>query len=395
MNINTQIHRLLISTLLLATSVFGQNFEQFLSQALQSSPYLKASALDAHKIKEEGSILLRYKNPSLELEYASFNPDIGSSDNGYRVNYSQDIRLWDVAADKTALNKANIENADASYALKKALFTRDISLFYTQYMQTKKLLILGKQELEIAKKIYDISLARYESGSISEGLKLQAQVDFEMVKSLQNTLDLKSLNTYYKLLGFAGITQDLELDDSHTFNLVSDADTLQNPSVLLYQTQKNQALKEAEVNANSIEWINVFAELENEPEQDIYRLGVNIPLAIFNDKSEEKRISSLKASQAELLVLNEKNRLDIGLIRLQKERVSLLKLNKTNKKILKTELRLLKMYEEGYKIANTSLLQLQDIKNKVIQTREQIIQTDTALNKNAIYTNYNQGNYNE
>ncbi|MDQ7069126.1 MAG: hypothetical protein Q9M40_14850 [Sulfurimonas sp.] len=53
------------------------------------------------------------------------------------------------------------------------------------------------------------------------------------------------------------------------------------------------------------------------------------------------------------------------------------------------------MYEEGYKIANTSLLQLQDIKNKVIQTREQIIQTDTALNKNAIYTNYNQGNYNE
>ncbi|MDQ7069125.1 MAG: hypothetical protein Q9M40_14845 [Sulfurimonas sp.] len=116
-----------------------------------------------------------------------------------------------------------------------------------------------------------------------------------MVKSLQNTLDLKSLNTYYKLLGFAGITQDLELDDSHTFNLVSDADTLQNPSVLLYQTQKTKALKEAEVNANSIEWINVFAELENEPEQDIYRLGVNIPLAIFNDKSEEKKNLEFKS----------------------------------------------------------------------------------------------------
>ena len=56
---------------------------------------------------------------------------------------------------------------------------------------------------------------------------------------------------------------------------------------------------------------------------------------------------------------------------------------------------LLKMFEEGYKIANINLLELQDIKNKVIETKERLIQIKTALNQNAIITNYMQGNYNE
>jgi cobalt-zinc-cadmium efflux system outer membrane protein len=53
------------------------------------------------------------------------------------------------------------------------------------------------------------------------------------------------------------------------------------------------------------------------------------------------------------------------------------------------------MYEDGYEISNINLLQLQDIKNRVIETKRTLIQIHTALNQNAIYTNYTQGSYNE
>ena len=387
--------KIITTLLLLSTIIFAENFEQFLSKALETSPYLKSSALNIEQVSIEGSILSRYKNPKLQVEYSSFEPDLGPSKNGYRLNYSQPIRLWSVGEDKNALTQANIKNADASYMQKRARFIRKLSLLYSNYSQSKKLLALGKQELSIAKKIYDISLARFEGGSIHEGLKLQAQVDFEMVESLQEKLFLSSTNTYFNLLSFAGVNEEIELQENYDFSLKNDFSSTQNPSITLYKAQKNRALKEEKLNSNKIEWINLFTELENEPSQDILRLGVTIPLAIFNDKSEEKSIANLEATQAELLIENENSRLNMKLLRLQKERLSLFKLNEQSKKILKTQEKLLKMYEDAYKIANISLLQLQDIKNKLIQTRRQIIQTDTALNQNAIYTNYNQGSYNE
>ena len=389
------MNKLLLSLILLSTATLAEDFEQFLDKAIKQSPYLKSSALVVEQKKEEGGMLTRYANPNLELEYSSFQPSIGSSDNGYRVSYSQPIRLWSVGDDKEALVEANVHNANANYSQKRALFVRDISLSYSSYLQSKQLVALGQQELQIAKIIYDISLARFESGSISEGLKLQAQVDYEMIDNLQDNLALSSTNIYYKLLKIAGINEEIELDDAYDFKIINSAKNLQNPSIAVIKTQQNQALKSAKLNSNAIEWVNLFAELENEPDQNIYRAGVNIPLAIFNNKSEEKSIAILQATRSELLIKNEQSRLNIEITRLQRERQSLIKLNEKSKNILKTQLRLLKMYEDGYKIANTSLLQLQDIKTKVILTKKMIIKTNTALNQNAIYTNYNQGNYNE
>jgi cobalt-zinc-cadmium efflux system outer membrane protein len=118
-------------------------------------------------------------------------------------------------------------------------------------------------------------------------------------------------------------------------------------------------------------------------------------LAFFNTKSQEKAISRLEAQKSELLLQNEKARLNIETIKFQKEMTSLKSLKRQNEKILQAELELLKMFEEGYKIANINLLELQDIKNKVIETKERLIQIKTALDQNAIYANYMQGNYNE
>jgi cobalt-zinc-cadmium efflux system outer membrane protein len=53
------------------------------------------------------------------------------------------------------------------------------------------------------------------------------------------------------------------------------------------------------------------------------------------------------------------------------------------------------MFEDAYKIANVNLLELQNIKNRVIQTKEALIKIQTAIDQNTITTNYIAGAYNE
>jgi cobalt-zinc-cadmium efflux system outer membrane protein len=385
----------IIMSLLLCTFLSAESFDEFLQKAIKNSPYMESSALAVKQTKEQGNILTRYENPTLELEYSSFEPDIGSNDNGYRIGYSQPIRLWGVSEDKKNLTDANNKNADINYAQKRAIFIRDISLAYTSYSEANKLLNLSDESLSIAKKIYEISIARLESGTISQGIKLQAQVDYEMSKNSKSTLSLAAMDSYYSLLKIAGISKEIELENDYEFKINSNIENIENPTIKVLRSQQYQALSEAQLNSNTVESIDLFAEIENEPEQDVLRVGVNLPLAIFNNRSQEKTIAMLQASRIELLMKNENARLNMDFIRLKKERKALVELNVNNEKILKTQLKLLKMYEDGYKISNINLLQLQDIKHKVIQTKRALIQIYTALNQNAIYTNFYQGTYNE
>lgn len=387
--------KLLLSFVFMAAGLYAENFEQFLDKAIKQSPYLKSSALGITQVKEEGSALTRYENPSLQLEYSRFEPDIGDRDNGYRINYSQPIRLWGVGNDKEHFVKASVQNAHAVYSQLKAEFIRDISLSYTLYAQQKMFLDLGAEELHIAETIFNISKVRYENGTISRGVMLQAQVAFEMIQARNESLGLNAMQGHYDLLKYAGIDEDIELDTHYDFSRTEALETTQNPDLLRLVSQQNRALSEVAVNSNKIEWMSLFAEYENEPQQDIARVGLNLPLAFFNTKSQEKAISRLEAEKTDFLLQNEKARLNIETLKFQKEMTSLKSLKSQNEKILQTELELLKMFKEGYKIANINLLELQDVKNKVIETKERLIQIKTALDQNAIYANYMQGNYNE
>lgn len=118
-------------------------------------------------------------------------------------------------------------------------------------------------------------------------------------------------------------------------------------------------------------------------------------MALFNTKSQEKQIAKLEADKAELLIKNEDAKVKIEIIRLQKQRDLLGVLKSKNEQTLKTQIKLLAMFEEAYKIANINLLELQNIKNSVIKTKESLVKIDTALNQNTITTNYISGAYNE
>ena len=371
-----------------------QNFDEFLREALQKSAYLQASMTNIAKSKEEGSLLQRYENPSLELELSNFSPDIGNSKTGTRAAINQPLRLWGVADDKKQLAQAMLQGTQSQYRQKRALFIKNLSLLYLDYAREKKFLHLVEETQSIAKTIYDISKARYESGTIAKGIMLQSKIDYEMLEVQKDNFVLQTSNSYYALLKYAGVYQDISLDANYVFKVQGQEDK-KNPDIQLLVRKKQKALSEATLNTNKIEWLNLYAEYEKEPDQDISRFGISIPLAVFNTKSQEKQIALLEAKKSDILISNEKKKITLELNRLQDEKKSLQSVVSKYQKLIISETKLLAMFQKAYKISNINLLALQDVKNRVIRTKEALIKIEIALSRNAILTNYIQGNYNE
>ncbi len=388
--------KILSAVVFLSSILFAQiSFDEFLNNALKNSPYLKSNSLSIQQATLEGAVLQRYENPSLELEYAQFKPNVDANDNGYRVAVSQPVRLWGVGSDKEDLAKSLESKSKANYTLSHANLSKNISLLFIAYAQKKELYSLAKEELEIALRIYEISKARYEAGTISQGVMLQAKVDFEMIDINLDSLHLSSNEEYFKLLEVAGYKEKIKLNHKYDFNIQSDLEALNNPDLKYINSLNDEALATSKVNSNKLEYIDLLAEFENEPDQDIFRVGVSIPLAIFNTKKEEMQIAKLESNKAKLIAKKQTDKITLSMLKLSEQRGLLIGLQAKNSRTLATQEKLLTMFEESYKIANVNLLELQNIKNRVIETKESLIKIKFALDVNTINTNYIAGAYNE
>ncbi|WP_418640847.1 TolC family protein [Sulfurimonas sp. ST-27] len=377
----------------------AQDFDTFLYEALQASPYLKANALEIERADEQSNVIQRYKNPKLSLEASKFTPDLGKSEAGYRVALMQPVRLWGVGKDRTNLAAATRAEAKGLVTLQHAEFVKVLSLLYVEYMTESALLRLAREEFLISKNIANISRERYEAGTIAKVKYLRAKVDLTSSKNLLNEKKAMRLASYYKLLAFAGLQNEKELDDNYVFRLSDkmQKEEIQNSSAELYylKTQQNTANAKARLNANKIQWMNVYAAYEAEPDQSIARVGMNIPLALFNTKKEEQRIAVLQAKQSEFLLQHQKTALSRNIERLKKELNILRAVVGSTQDLYNAQKELLKMYEDGYKIANINLLELQNIKNQMIQTKEKKIILENKINRNIVLYNYEVGEYNE
>jgi len=383
----------LLTLALLSSALYAEGFEQFLNRAVQTSPLLKASNLRVEQSTHKGKILTRYENPNLEVEASYFTPDTSNNAFGYRASYSQPVRLWGVGDAKNTLADANMALSKADYVQAKASFIYGLSLQYTDYALNDLLMVLAKEELTLANTIYSISKERYEAGTVSRGVMLQAQVDFKMTEARIQSLALRRQRSYYMLLKKSGITEQVIIDPDYTFSLETSSGT--NPQLLQLENQLKSAQASAELNSNDVEWMAINAEYEKEPDQDIYRLGATIPLAFFKTKEQEQQIAKLEATRSEMLRNNAQSKIIIELQRLDYEASALRNLQRIDEDVLDGEQELLGMYEDGYKIASINLLALQDAKARLIETKERLIRIKIELDRNAITQNYLQGTYND
>ncbi|WP_457749681.1 TolC family protein [Sulfurimonas sp.] len=373
----------------------AQDFNTFLQNALQTSPYLKANALEIERAKSEASLIQRYKNPTLSLEASEFSPDVGNNKAGYRGALTQPLRLWGIGDDREKLGEATQNRAKSLVTLQRAEFVKTLALLYIRYTKQNASVELGEEALNIAQNIAKISKERYEAGTIARVKYLQAKVD---ALSAKNRLDAKKadmFSSYYTLLAFAGQKEEVMLESDYKFVLAK-KNNLEDSAQLNFMKSTQKSLeREAALHSNKIEWMNVYAEYEKEPDQSIARVGINIPLAVFNTKKEEKHIAQLQAKQSKYLIQNQKTALSYKLTQLQKELQILHGVLHSTKELYVSQKELLLMYEDGYKIANIKLIELQNIKNQMIQTKEKEIQLQNKINSDIVLYNYATGEYNE
>ncbi|MDD2368854.1 TolC family protein [Sulfuricurvum sp.] len=380
--------KLILSLSLYSAAVMAESFDLFLEQAIEKSPYLNASALRTDQAILEGSKLTRYENPTLEVERSRFN-----SNNGYRLGVNQPVRIWGVGEDKERIARSLSTNTKANITVERSRFIKELSLLYVDYAQNQKLLNLANEELKIAQSINDVSKARYANGTLSKALMLQADVAYSDTLSKRAESQKEAVKSYDALREYAGFSEEIAVDDDANF--IRFTDEKLNPDLALLTSENDLKSSQAKLETHIIESIGVFGEYEKEPDQNIYRAGVSIPLPIFNTKREEKSIQELQIRQNTLYLKAQNDRLGLRKKSLLKEIMSLETLLQQRKENLKNAQELLGMYQDAYAIANVNLLELYEIKNRRIATQEEIISLQSQVNRSTIEYNYLQGAYND
>ena len=389
--------RILLVLIVSALSLQAMSYKQFKQQTLKHSKILQSQSLSLQTTQQQNNILLRTPNPVLNLEASRFNEKIGDNSFGYAVSATQSIRTGSYMNGIT-------EKAQASALLSKAFVTqgragyiKTLEALYTQYVYQSKMLSLLKQEYTLSNRVTQMVKERYQSGSENKVAYLQARTETLTLKTQMYTTKQQLATLYYQLLAIAGFSSKVSLEKKFIYSVSS---STKNSSRLSPQQQVLKAKEKIyqsnyKMNQSSFRNYDLYAGMEKEPDQSILRFGLNIPLSIHNDRSEERMLAKLQMQQTQLdnaqLNLNtqsQKRMIKAGIRELSGQYYAL--------KSLQTEQQeLTTLLQEGYKIAKGSLFQLMTAKNKLIQTKKALLGTEKMINEQKIALRFLQGDYND
>lgn len=375
----------------------AEDFKYLLNKALESNSNLKSSEIEVELSKEKGSILTRYNNPIIDVNYSNYRlKGTENKENGQGISLTQKIVPWNVANDKKRLSEATIKNEVDKYNLDKQEFIKELSIRYTIYAKSKSFLDVMNESHKIATKVHEISNERYKVGAISKAELLQSEIELMEIKKKKDELNLELMNNYYDLIKFAGIeeTPSFDLDSNYKFK-INNATLEKNPFINSEESKKEMLLAESKLNSNVIDSFDLTYSYSEEPDQVVNQIGISLPLPIFDTKSEESKIAKLNAMKLNLVLNKEKQLASMEYEKLIKERTLLSNLKIENENVLKLQMDSLGMLIEKLKISQISILDIHNSKAKLIQTMTDIVNVETALNQNAISISYITGEYND
>ncbi|MCD6212040.1 MAG: TolC family protein [Sulfurovum sp.] len=378
-------------------TLFGMSYAKFKEHTLKHSKILQSQQLSLQVTQQENNILLRTANPTLNLEASRFDEDIGNNSFGYTVSASQTIRtgsymngIQNKTHASTLLRKAFVRQGKVGYI-------KALEGLYTDYVYQNKMLSLLQQEYKLSNKVTNMVKERFKNGSDNKVSYLQAKTETLALKTQMYTVKQQVSTLYYQLLTIAGFRKNVSLDKRFIYSV---SPKTKNSSKLSPQQQILQAKEklyqsDLSMNQSSFQNYDVYAGMEKEPDQSILRLGVNIPLSIHNDRSEERMLAKLQGQQTKLdneqLSLNlhsQKQMLKASIRELSAQYNAL-------KTLQKEQQELTSLLQEGYKIAKGSLFEMMSAKNKLIQTRKALLQTQKMINHQKIALRFLQGDYND
>jgi len=381
--------------LFIVVNLHALTYEELLEQALKNNTQLQIVKNQAQKMNLQGQITTRRENPNLEFEVADFSAKrlLRQNSVGARVGVTQSLLLPWVKSDKERVTNSKIELEEENYKLEKSLFVYRFNLKYLAYKEAKEREFLAEEALSISQRVLDIAQERFEQGSIAKHEVIQAQIEKSESLSTLNTLRLNSIEAKNRLLLFSNVTEEISLEGKYLF--LEKESNSNHP--LLGVTEKKEAIAIAslKVASHNIENIELFSEIESEPDQDVFRVGLSIPLPIFNTKSQEKQLAKLELQNQSLALATQKRAINLELPQLKNEIRIQEELRVHDENLLNEQRGLLEMYQEGYAIAKINLLKLNTLKKELLNTQKRIVETSSLIEKNNIKINYLQGAYNE
>ena len=378
-------------------TLFGMSYTKFKEHTLKNSKILKSQQLSLQVTQQENNILLRTSNPTLNLEASRFDEEIGNNSFGYSVSASQTVRTgsyMDGIKDKTyastLLRKAFVRQGKAGYI-------KGLEGLYTAYVYQNKILSLFQQEYKLSNKVTNMVKERFKNGSDNKVSYLQVKTETLTLKTQMYTTKQQLNSLYYQLLSTAGFRKKVSLEKKFIYSVSSKTKNSSklSPEQQILQAKEKLYQSDLSMNKSSFQNYDVYAGMEKEPYQSILRLGVNIPLAMHNDRSEERMLAKLQGQQTKL----DREQLSLN-IHSQKQmlKASIRELSAqyfTLKTLQKEQQELTSLLQEGYKIAKGSLFEMMSAKNKLIQTRKALLQTQKIINDQKIELRFLQGDYND
>ncbi len=376
---------------------FGMSYEKFKKLTLKNAKFLQRQALSLQVTQEQNNILLRSQNPTLGLQVSRFNPKQISTSYNYAAFLTQSIRTGnyygaqeDQASAQSLLQNAYVQDGKAGYI-------STLEKLYTEYVYQNKLLALLQDEYRLSKQVTDIVKQRYDTGSENRVSYLQAKTDTIALKTQMYTTRQVLKTLYYQLLSIAGLKKSVSLEKNFIYT-VSGKNTNEiktNTKQKILDAQTKLLKSKIRMNESIINSYQIYGGIENEPDQSILRVGINIPIPVFNTKSEEKQLAKLQAQQLSL----DKEQLEIDLFtqaKMLNASIKELSAQYYALKSLKTEQHTLyKLLKEGYEIAQGSIFVMMNTKNKLIQTQKSLLQTQKMINTQKIELRFIQGQYND
>jgi len=381
--------------LFIVANIHAISYEELLERAIQNNTQLQITKNQEEKVLLQGQIETRLENPSLELEVSDFSAKRVLKDNqfGSRVGVSQSLLLPSVKSDKKTLTQKRVELNRQNFQLEKSEFIYEFDLKYLAYKEAKAKELLQQEALEISEEILNIVTERFSAGSIAKSELLQAQIEKMKAQKKLRILELERLKKRNSLLLFANLDDNLQVDANHEF--------MQKSSMaihpLLKVTEKKKALARAKlaVASHNIENIELFSEIETEPDQDVFRVGVSVALPIFNKKSQEKQLAKIEINNQQMALNFQKKALVLEVAQLENEIAMQEELQENQERVIQEQTQLLTMYQKGYAVAKVNLLKLNRLKRELLSSKTEGLEARFAIEQNKIKINYLKGAYND
>ncbi len=381
--------------LFLLANLYAISYEELLEKALQNNASLQINKSQAQRVVLEGEIETRLENPNIEFGVAnfSFKRILRENSLGTRVGFSQSLLLPSLKEDKQILAGKRAEVEKENFNLEKLEFIYRFNLYYLAYREVVEKEQLAENFLGISKEILSVVEGRFNAGSIAKSEVLQARIEVKEVISQGKQLSLERLAKQNALLRFANLEETHPIELGHIFYMGSHKGL--HPLLSLTQKKEEVARASLAVASHTMQNIKLFSEMEIEPSEDIFRVGVSIPLPVFHNNTQEKQLVKIAIKNQKLALSSAKRGLSLDLAQLQNEIIEQEALKVSYEALVEEESQLLEMYQAGYRLAKVNLLKLSNIKKELLGTKEKLLVIRFSIEKNIIEMNYLQGGDNE